>query len=367
MTSSLKPVILKTAKALGLFALSRRLLRGKLRILCYHGFTLKDEELFVPGLFISPDEFARRMDYLARAGYSVLPLDEAFKRLKADTLPPDPVVLTIDDGFYSVYSAAKPVLERHHFPATLYLTSYYFQKGTPIFSLAVDYMFWSTDRTSADLSSLGVPGLPEGEIDLTDTALRTRVAGIISEYGQGLDGNDKRTALARALGETLGVSYDEIAASRILSLIDPEELVVLRASGVEIELHTHRHDFPAGSAAAAEAISRNRDIVEPHLPGAMRHFCYPSGVWSRDHWSTLSSAGVETATTCETGFVERDTPAFALPRILDSARVSQIEFEAEVSGFLELKRRLLGALRGHARGRPTAPGATADASSPMIG
>ncbi len=366
MASSLKPLVLQTAKAFGLFALSRRLMRGKLRILCYHGFTLKDEELFVPGLFISPDVFERRMAWLADQGYTVLGLDDAFERLKAGTLPDDAVVLTIDDGFYSVYKAALPVMVRHHFPATLYLTSYYFEKGTPIFGLTVDYIFWATERTAADLSSLGVPGLPPGVIDLSDAGARTQIAEMIADYGQGLDGNDRRVELARHLGALLGVSYDEIAASRILSLIDAEELAEMRANGVEIELHTHRHDFPEDVGRATEALDRNRDVVEPHLPAPMRHFCYPSGVWSHDHWSALSAAGIETATTCETGLVDRDTPVFAMPRILDSARVSQIEFEAELSGFLEFKRRLVGLVRG-GRGRPTAPSAEPRSSAQMIG
>ena len=45
-----------------------------------------------------------------------------------------------------------------------------------------------------------------------------------------------------------------------------------------------------------------------------------------------------TATTCVTGLVDEKSPLFAWPRILDSSRVSQIEFEAEVSGFNELLR-----------------------------
>lgn len=39
---------LRTMKALGLFALSRRLTKHKLRILCYHGISVADEHLFRP-------------------------------------------------------------------------------------------------------------------------------------------------------------------------------------------------------------------------------------------------------------------------------------------------------------------------------
>ena len=72
----------------------------------------------------------------------------------------------------------------------------------------------------------------------------------------------------------------------------------------------------------------------------MSHFCYPSGEWDRLHWPVLENHNVRTATTCESGLVNADTPRFAMNRILDSARISQIEFEAEVSGFNELIRQV---------------------------
>jgi peptidoglycan/xylan/chitin deacetylase (PgdA/CDA1 family) len=366
MGSLLKPVVFHTAKALGLFALSRRLIRGKLRILCYHGFSLAGEEKFVPGMFITPEEFERRMNFLASAGYDVLPFDAAVERLKAGTLPADPVAITIDDGFYSVYKAAMPVLERHRFPATLYLTSYYFEKGSPIFNLVVDYMFWATAKTSADLSSLGVPGLGSGAAAFPDGPSKDRLAQAIIAYGDSLDGSDKRAALARSLGGLLDVPYETLEHNRILSLIDAKELAALRKAGIEIELHTHRHDLPTDADKAVDAIALNRRAVEPHLPAPMRHFCYPSGVWSRAHWPALAASGVETATTCDTGFVYPDTAPFAMPRILDSARVSQIEFEAELSGFLELKRRLLQLLRRNAGPAPAAAMASRS-SEQMIG
>jgi peptidoglycan/xylan/chitin deacetylase (PgdA/CDA1 family) len=360
--AGMKQAVLRGAKALGLFALARRLMRGKIRILCYHGFTLKDEHRFIPGLFIAPEEFERRLDYLERAGYAVLPLDEACERLKAGTLPADPIVLTIDDGFYSVYAAAMPILKRHGFPATLYLTSYYFEKGSPLFNLVIDYLFWKTRLVRADFSSLGVPGLPDGVAEFPDVPAKDRIAEKVMAYGKTLDGDDKRAALARKFGEILGVSYDDVAAERVLSLVNSGELTGLRDSGIDIELHTHRHDFPEDAARAADAIARNRQSVEPHLPAPMRHFCYPSGVWSHAHWPVLEAARIETATTCEPGLVDAATPVYGMPRILDSARVSQIEFEAEMSGFIELKRRLLG---GGAKA--DYPGAQPQSAAQMIG
>jgi hypothetical protein len=50
-------------------------------------------------------------------------------------------------------------------------------------------------------------------------------------------------------------------------------------------------------------------------------------------------------TTCDSGLAAAAEAGFALPRISDGDHVSQLEFEAEVSGFMELVRMALGFIR----------------------
>ena len=121
--------------------------------------------------------------------------------------------------------------------------------------------------------------------------------------------------------------------------LSTDELDQLKQHGVDIQLHTHRHVFPIDMAVATKEIQDNKATVNPLLDVPMTHFCYPSGVWSTRHWQVLEREQIKTATTCQTGFVDERSPKFAWPRVLDSSRVSQIEFEAEVSGFNELLRR----------------------------
>jgi hypothetical protein len=56
----------------------------------------------------------------------------------------------------------------------------------------------------------------------------------------------------------------------------------------------------------------------------------------------LAAGGVVSATTCESGLAHAGSNILALPRILDDNRVSQVEFEAELTGFSELCRIALG-------------------------
>lgn len=339
MKSAIKVSVFYAARACGLFALSRRIYRHKVRILCYHGFTLHNEHQFVPGLFIEPEVFRRRLHYLQTRGYRVQRLGDAFECIRNDAIAADTVVLTIDDGFYSVFSRAVPLLREFDVPATLYLTSYYLDEDCPVFTLAVDYMFWLTrDADMPDPSRLQVSGLTL--TDASGRALRdaSAVCERIKTHGQSLPDNAARSALLHRLGEWLGCDYQQLKSARLLNLVSNSEMRSLSRSGIDVQLHTHRHRFPVDPALARREIDDNRAAIEPGLGHDMRHFCYPSGEWDERHWPILREQGILTATTCTSGLVDSDTAPYAMPRILDSARVSQIEFEAEVSGFCELIR-----------------------------
>ena len=337
--------IFHICKLAGLFALARRLTRHDLRILCYHGFVLDDEDRFRGSLFVSRDFLDRRMRYLRDHGYAVLPLDEAVDRLEAGTLPRDPLTITIDDGFHSVHAVARPVLDAYHFPSTLYLTSYYFEKATPIFQLAVDYICWKSPRRTVDLSQLGVAALAQAHaLDFTPDNRSWASAQIFAHGAAKLD-EAGRVDLSQRLAAALNVDYQRMRDDRLLSLISPAEARELEAAGMAIELHTHRHQFPECAQAAATELRDNRAAIEPVLGRRLAHFCYPSGTWHHTHRPVLEAAAIRSATTCHAGLARKGANLLALPRILDDNRVSQIEFEAEVSGFTDLLRRFRGKSR----------------------
>jgi peptidoglycan/xylan/chitin deacetylase (PgdA/CDA1 family) len=61
-----------------------------------------------------PDVFRRQMEFLAASGVPVRPLPEVL-----DT--PGAVAITFDDGFRNLLDNAIPVLEKHRFPATIFV------------------------------------------------------------------------------------------------------------------------------------------------------------------------------------------------------------------------------------------------------
>jgi peptidoglycan/xylan/chitin deacetylase (PgdA/CDA1 family) len=325
-------------KAVGLFALTNRHTRRALRIISYHGFSFADETEFSRRTFINPRTFEKRMAFLRRERYRVLDLGEALDRLKEGTLPPRSVVITIDDGFYGTYVHAFPILRAHSASATVYVTTYYAATGNPVFDLAVQYLFWKTKERVLDLAGLGMRRT--GIVSLERTWEKTECLWEIIRFGNTECDEARRTALCRMLGERLGVDYDSLAARRLVSIMNLEEIRELSTAGIDIQLHTHRHSFPRDRTRALREIADNRAALEPFVTKPLVHFCYPSGVWAAEQWPWLSEAGMRSAVTCERGLNYAATPRFGLKRFGDDEGLSEIEFEAELSGFAEILRRL---------------------------
>lgn len=336
----LKNWIYSVAKSAGLFAVASQLTRNSLGILCYHGFSFRDEHLFRPKLFQTAELFAQRMRHLQRAGYRSLPLDEGMRRLREGTLGRKDLVITIDDGFHSVAALAAPILLDAGFTATIYVTTYYVEHNNPIFRIALQYMFWKTVRDSFTVGDL--LGEPRNQVTTRGEAGEKILWQLIEHGETRLDESD-RVSLARKLAQRLEVDFDEIVLSRRLTLMNAPEVASLARLGFDIQLHTHRHRFPDNSQQARRELDDNRRVLLPLTGGRpLNHLCYPSGEWSPAVWPSLISNGVETATTCDPGFNSPLTPPYALGRFLDFQSTPQIVFEAEVSGFGHLLRTAAG-------------------------
>ena len=331
-------LILAIGRYTGIFALARMLTARDLRILCYHGAALVDEQAFSPGLFMAGPTFERRMQYLADARYPVLPLGEALARLDAGSLPKGAAVITIDDGWYGTYKLQYPVLRRHGFPATLYVATYYMKNHTQVFNVALRYVLWKAGITQLDLSMLDLgleaDAVPRGLLDANTLYER------LMQVAESLHGAAARQQLLRRFCDAIGFDWRPIENNRLMTFMTEDEAREAAANGIDLQLHTHRHrSRDSGFDGARTEIEDNRRALEGIAMSPLKHFCYPSGKYSEKSMSYLRQLGIDSATTTDPGFVREGTSRYALPRFLDSEAISDLEFEAEMSGFLELIRR----------------------------
>jgi peptidoglycan/xylan/chitin deacetylase (PgdA/CDA1 family) len=76
-------------------------------------------------LSTAPRRFAEQLALLDEAGIAVVPLRELGRGPGGPEPGPPRVSIVFDDGFLSVYEHALPLLQRHGFPATVFLVTDY--------------------------------------------------------------------------------------------------------------------------------------------------------------------------------------------------------------------------------------------------
>jgi peptidoglycan/xylan/chitin deacetylase (PgdA/CDA1 family) len=87
-------------------------------ILCYHRFgkTCKSN------LCIPERTFAKQLEYLKNNGYHTIHLSDLMEFLNYKTaIPSKSVIITLDDGYRSIYEFAYPLLKRYGYTATLFI------------------------------------------------------------------------------------------------------------------------------------------------------------------------------------------------------------------------------------------------------
>lgn len=336
--------ILLLAKYTGLFALSRILTAQNIRILAWHGIWLGDSH-FGNFLYMTEKKFSRRLQLLEKWGYPVMSLSAILEGRDSGHLPALATSITIDDGWYGTYRFMLPALERHNFPATVYLTTYYCVNQSPVIDVALAYCFSVADAER--FPKLHLPSFNYGPVPTRTSEQRKQALASARDHVQSLDSDAARQEFLHALCKELGLDYQTMISERWFHLMSPLEVADAAERGFRFELHTHRHRTRhAGKDCLEAEIAINRALIRLMSGQTCAHFCYPGGIFSFENRETLRKLNIASATTTRIGLVGGKSWRHALPRLVDGEKVSELEFEAEMSGFIELTRSLRNWLSG---------------------
>lgn len=93
-------------------------------------------------LSVTPEQFARQLDFLADNGYHAVTLNDLVYYLtQGRPLPSKPVIITFDDGYEDFYRNAFPILRDHAMTATVFLITDFLNSDRP------GYMTWAQVKT----------------------------------------------------------------------------------------------------------------------------------------------------------------------------------------------------------------------------
>ena len=121
--------------------LSRIFSANKVAVLMYH--RVADVEADPWQLAVSAENFEAQLKILKKR-FAVISVDELGHQLSRKQVRQNAMCLTFDDGYVDNYTTAKPLLEKHHLPATFFISTYFLQNGQPFWWDELQEMIFST-------------------------------------------------------------------------------------------------------------------------------------------------------------------------------------------------------------------------------
>lgn len=302
---------------------------GKAVVLLYH--RVYDLACDPWGLGVSPRRFAEHLEYLARH-YRVAPLGEMVDDLEARRLRTGTVAITFDDGYADTLWHAKPALERHRLPATVFVTA-----GM----VGSEREFWWDELEKIFLLPGSLPSTLEIEIegqhhhwDLGDAGnysddryrcyagwragqppptRRHQIFDVIYTL-LGSAGRQTREAVMDRLVEWAGV--DRLARPSHRALQTPELIELFVGEYIEPGAHGMTHQLLSTQPPDIQRreIVASRSRLEAILGRSVSRFAYPHGLHSNRTVEIVREAGFSFA--CATGdrSIRSDSDVFRLPR-----------------------------------------------------
>ena len=301
-------------------------------VLMYHRVTAAARDPWQ--LAVSPAHFAEHLEVVRRYGRPLL-LRDLTRTLAAGRAPRRGIVLTLDDGYADNLFEARPLLERHDVPATIFVAA-----GC----LGRSEGFWWDQLERLVLTPVDLP-----------PCLRLAVRGEVHQYDLGLDsryplevqaqharwraGTGSPTGrhrlfldlyrLLRPLSDTerqealihlSSWSTVAVSASSPARPLTVSELQALSGGGlVEIGAHTLTH--PQLSAldreAQREEIRGSRVALQEAVGAEVMSFAYPYGArsdYTSETVDLVTEAGFSGACATVPGVVRRRSGRFELPR-----------------------------------------------------
>jgi peptidoglycan/xylan/chitin deacetylase (PgdA/CDA1 family) len=265
MTTTVKRALRITG---ALEVMRRMTAAGRIDILLYHGFcegSVRDRrfpKLMPVGLF------ERQLQLLVRHARPLY-LGELANGANQG------VVLTFDDGYASNYHLAFPVLQKHGFPATIFLTTGFVDRTVPLWGDRLEFLLasapcrdtsfeWRNEHIALPLAAAGVRDAVVTELK---QHLHEMAIADIHDFLGSLEGH-------------LGINYEWDRAPQALRPLDWDQIRAMRRSGlVSFGSHTVSHPVLSRCPDAVQEyeIVESKNRVETELGESCPIFAYPYG------------------------------------------------------------------------------------------
>ncbi len=264
-------------------------------VLCYHNVIVAASGRGEAALHLGRDLFEQHLDWLSRCARVVPLADLLGGEARLDPAGPPSVAITFDDAYRGVLEIALPLLRRHRFPSTIFVTA----------------------EASARETGFWWDQVAEACPTLDRATLRNRFGG------RGKD------ILAH-----LGLDPGAIPLPPLFRAASFQGLRAAAGSDLTFGAHSMSHPMlaMASDAQLVVELEESRALLRRELGSEMDVLAYPYGNWDRRVATAAAAAGYRAGFTISGGRLTRLDAAFELPRENLSPGDSGAVFVAAASG-----------------------------------
>ena len=295
--------------------------RGFFQILTYHRF---DE---VAGL----DHVAalRRQCAYIRKNFHPVSMSQVARALRGDgRLPPNAVVITVDDGYHDILTIAAPVFREYQLPATVYLITGFLDGRLWPWWDRVEYAVKHTAKPAVDEGLATEKPLPL-HTDAERRAAYVELCAALVKLP-----NRSRLEIMEQLPRALAVNLPGVPPPEYAPMTW-DDVRGLQKAGFEFGAHTDTHPILPNledERAQQYEVAQSKRRIEEELQNPVLHFCYPNGDFNAATVSAVKQAGFQTATTVLSGYDSLSTDPLLLKRRMVDPDLAEYYFRERLSG-----------------------------------
>lgn len=325
MHTNTKIIGLTLLKNTGFFGVAKMVLRKQVRILAYHRFGKSH---------LSSEIFERQIRYLTKH-YNIIGSEYFMDFVQGhNELPPNCVVLTVDDGYQDFYTVAFPILKKYNVPTIVFLTVDFVDNRIWLWHDLLNFGISHTRRADFILNG--------NFFDLTYPLGRSKLKLSLDKICTRSTTTERDAFIDQFLKE-LKVEVPKYPTPDYAPLTW-NQIIEMSGSGISYGAHTCTHPI-LSKIAPHEALQEIRDSKR-HLEAVVQKdilaFCYPNGTendFNEDVKKMVKECGFSCAMSMIYGMNDLKSDRYALRRMSADDR-SFPHFLHDVSGFGLLRRSL---------------------------
>ena len=298
-------------------------------VLAYHRVTVLNKD--PQRLAIAPKDFEKHIVFL-KEHFNIISLQDLVPLIKTANVPPKTIVITFDDGYNDSFYYAKPILQKHGVPATVFVVAGTVNSHREFWWDELERIFLSDLDIYKDINiKIGIQIFSRKITDKMDAEKVYREIYSLLRYLP----IDEINRVVNCLLEWSGLGPEGRKTHRGLTGDELRELV--KEGDIEIGAHTMDH-----CVLSKESIDRQRsEIIGSRtalsniINKEIKSFSYPFGSpedvppYSRN---LLKEEGFNCAVAGEQGLVHNDADLFWIPRIT-LQNINSTDIQGKLSAF----------------------------------